>query len=135
MEEANLYELALGTKSRSGDQFDIWEAVYSPVDVDGYPARIFDKETGIINKTVAQFWKENYDLSHIIARDWNDPMKKLGEKLTGKIRVFTGTADSFFLDGGVRLFEERMKELKNPEWNGVVKYGIDKEGIGFDHCW
>ena len=57
------------TKSRSGDQWDIWEAVYSPVGKDGYPERIFDKYTGEINKKVAAHWKENYDLVHIIKRD------------------------------------------------------------------
>ena len=33
----NYRELALGTQSRSGQQWDIWEAVFSPVGTDGYP--------------------------------------------------------------------------------------------------
>jgi hypothetical protein len=49
MQQMNYYELALGTKSRSGQQFDIWEAVFSPVGNDGYPKRIFDKVTGDID--------------------------------------------------------------------------------------
>ena len=40
------YEAALGDHGRSGDQFDIWQAVYSPVGADGYPKPIFDKTTG-----------------------------------------------------------------------------------------
>ena len=32
------YEAALGDHGRSGDQLDIWQAVYSPVGADGYPA-------------------------------------------------------------------------------------------------
>jgi hypothetical protein len=39
------YEAALGDHGRSGEQFDIWQAVYSPEGEDGYPRSIFDKET------------------------------------------------------------------------------------------
>jgi len=44
--DMNWQELVLGTKSRSGGQFDIWEAVYSPIGDDGYPQRLWDKYTG-----------------------------------------------------------------------------------------
>jgi hypothetical protein len=54
-QEVNQYELALGTRGRSGEQFDIWQAVYSPVGNDGYPKPIFDKETGDIDHTVAAY--------------------------------------------------------------------------------
>jgi hypothetical protein len=70
-----------GTRSRSGLQFDIWEAVYSPVGEDGYPQRIFDKTTGVIDRRVAEHWRDNYDLGHILTRDW----ARLGPKLRGKI--------------------------------------------------
>jgi hypothetical protein len=46
VKEMNHRELAHGTNSRSGDQFDIWEAVYSPIGKDGHPQRIFDKNSG-----------------------------------------------------------------------------------------
>src|SRR6185436_4796908 len=54
VEQMNYRELALGTKTRSGQQFDIWEAVFSPQDSDGYPKRIFNKETGAIDQEVAK---------------------------------------------------------------------------------
>jgi hypothetical protein len=50
MEEMNRFELVLGTHDRSGEQFDIWEAVFSPAGEDGYPKRIFDKRTGEIDR-------------------------------------------------------------------------------------
>jgi hypothetical protein len=40
LREMNYRELALGTKGRSGQQWDIWEAVYSPQGEDGYPKRL-----------------------------------------------------------------------------------------------
>ena len=68
--ETNLRELVLGTKSRSGQQWDIWEAVYSPVGKDGYPQRIWDKYSGTIHPEVAAYWREHYDLAYILKRDW-----------------------------------------------------------------
>ena len=61
-EQINGYELALGDHGRSGEQFDIWQAVYGPVGEDGYPQPIFNKETGEIDHKVADYWREHYDL-------------------------------------------------------------------------
>jgi hypothetical protein len=71
VKRANHFELVLGDHSRSGQQWDIWEATYSPQGKDGYPERIWDKMTGEINPTVANYWKENYDLRYILERDWD----------------------------------------------------------------
>ena len=126
IKDMNHRELALGTKSRSGDQWDIWEAVYSPVGKDGYPERIFDKYTGEINKKVAAYWKDNYDLVHIIQRDW----PKIGSKLAGKIHIYVGDMDNYYLNNAVYTAEEMIKKLENPKCNCEVDYGDRAE-----HCW
>ena len=126
VKDMNYRELALGTKSRSGDQWDIWEAVYSPVGKDGYPERIFDKYTGEINKKVAAYWKENYDLVHIINRDW----AKIGNKLAGKIRIYVSDMDNYYLNNAVYTAEDMIKKLENPTCNCEVDYG-DRD----EHCW
>ena len=92
IEEMNHMELALGTNSRSGGQWDIWQAVYSPVGKDGYPKPIWDKLTGKIDHSVAEYWREHYDLGHILKRDW----KKLGPKLEGKLHIYVGEADNYY---------------------------------------
>ncbi|HMP28111.1 MAG TPA: alpha/beta hydrolase-fold protein [Saprospiraceae bacterium] len=126
LRHANQYELALGTKSRSGQQWDIWEATYSPMDKEGYPQRIWDKETGKINKEVAKYWKENFDLGHIIKRDWS----KIGKSLEGKIHIYCGDMDNYYLNNAVYLVEEILNETKNPYYKGEVTYGDRAE-----HCW
>ena len=126
MEESNHYELALGTKSRSGQQWDIWEAVYSPQGDDGYPKRIFDKLTGEIDSTVASYWRENYDLRHILERDW----ATLGPKLKGKIHIYCGDMDNYYLNNAVYLMEDFLKKTSNPFYQGEVDYGDRAE-----HCW
>lgn len=124
--EMNRRELLLGTHSRSGQQFDIWEAVYSPVGKDGYPQRIFNKETGVIDPAVASYWRDHYDLAHIIQRDW----KTLGPKLTGKIHLYVGDMDTYYLNNAVYLAEDMLKSLKNPTANALVDYGDRAE-----HCY
>jgi len=71
MKDENWYELVAGDRSRSGGQWDIWEATYGPVGADGYPQRIWDKRTGQIDKAVAAYWKDHYDLRAILERDWS----------------------------------------------------------------
>jgi hypothetical protein len=124
--ELNRMELVLGTKSRSGQQWDIWEAVYSPVGEDGYPRRIWDKTTGVIDKDVAAFWRENYDLSYILKRDW----AKLGPKLEGKIHIYVGDMDNYYLNNAVYFIEEFLESTKDPYYGGEVDYGDRAE-----HCW
>ncbi len=126
LEQTNHRELALGTHSRSGDQFDIWEAVYSPAGPDGYPKRIWDKQTGVIDKSVAEYWREHFDLMHILKRDW----KTLGPKVTGKIHIYCGDMDNYYLNNAVYLMEDFLKNVKNPPANSTVAYG-DR----FEHCW
>lgn len=126
VKDMNHRELAIGTKSRSGEQFDIWEAVYSPVGKDGYPERIFDKHTGEINQKTAEYWKNNYDLVHIIQRDWS----KIGSKLAGKIHIYVGDMDNYYLNNAVYTAEDMIKKLDNPKCNCEVDYGDRAE-----HCW
>lgn len=126
LEGMNHLELVLGTKSRSGQQWDIWEAVYSPVGKDGYPQRIWNKRTGEIDAEVARYWRENYDLSYIMRRDW----KTLGPKLRGKVHIYCGDMDNYYLNNAVYLTEEFLAKTKQPQYEGVVDYGDRAE-----HCW
>ena len=126
LEDLNRRELALGSKSRSGQQWDIWEAVFSPVGADGYPKRIWNKETGEIDKAVTEFWKQHYDLSYIMRRDW----RTLGPKLRGKLEINVGLSDNYFLNNSVYQVEDFLTSVTNPPADAVVHYGQRDE-----HCW
>jgi hypothetical protein len=126
LEQTNLRELVLGTHSRSGDQWDIWEAVYSPAGPDGYPARIWDKRTGTIDRDVANYWREHYDLGHILRRDW----ATLGPRLRGKLHIYVGDMDNYYLNNAVYLVEDFLRSATNPPADAEVDYGDRAE-----HCW
>ena len=124
--DENHMELVLGDHSRSGGQYDIWQAVFGPEGADGYPQPIFDKETGVIDAKVAAYWREHFDLTHIVERDW----ATLGPKLQGKLHIYVGSADSYFLNDAVYFAQERLESLRDPAWGGEVAYGERAE-----HCW
>jgi hypothetical protein len=123
--DENYMELAQGDRSRSGGQYDIWQAVFSPVGADGYPKPIFDKVSGVIDSAVAAYWREHFDLSHIIARDW----ATLAPKLKGKIHLYVGNGDNYYLTDSVYYSQEVLESLQ-PPYEGSVAYGDRAE-----HCW
>jgi Putative esterase len=123
--DENYMELVTGDRSRSGGQYDIWQAVFSPTGSDGYPKPIFDKVTGVIDPQVAAYWREHYDLSHIIERDWGT----LAPKLQGKMHIYVGNGDNYYLTDSVYFAQERLESLK-PAYGGSVAYGDRAE-----HCW
>ena len=125
LEDFNHMELALGTHSRSGDQFDIWQAVYSPVGADGYPAPIWDKLTGEIDHQVAEHWKK-YDLRLVLEENW----AALGPQLQGKIHIYCGDMDNYYLNNAVYLMEDFLESTTDPHYDGEVDYGDKAE-----HCW
>ncbi len=119
------WERAVGDRARSGDQFDVWESVYSPTDSNGYPARIWNRETGAIDRTVAAYWREHWDLSYILKRDW----ATLGPKLRGKLRIYVGDMDNYYLNNAVYEVEKFLKSAV-PVADAVIDYG-DRD----EHCW
>jgi hypothetical protein len=127
VEDMNRLELVLGTRGRSGGQWDVWQAVYSPVGADGYPAPIWNKLTGDIDPAVAGYWRDHYDLSHILRRDWG---AGLGQKLAGKLHIYVGDMDNYYLNNAVYLVEDFLRSTKDPPFGGEITYGDRAE-----HCW
>ena len=121
----NQYEAALGDHGRSGEQYDIWQAVFSPVGPDGYPAPIFDKQTGAIDRAVAAYWHDHYDLNAKLQREW----PQLQPKLDGKLHVYVGSDDTYMLNNAVYLLEDFL-DTANPPAHAEVAYGPRAE-----HCW
>ena len=120
-------ELVNGTHGRSGTgQQDIWQAVFGPIGSDGYFKPLVDSRTGAVDRSVAQYWKEHYDLLYYLQRNWTT----VGPKLADKLHVYVGNMDSFFLERAVREMEAWMKTTEDPHYEGFFMYGDQKP-----HCW
>ncbi|MDW7759878.1 MAG: alpha/beta hydrolase-fold protein [Acidobacteriota bacterium] len=126
LKEACHLELVLGSKGRSGGQQDIWEATFGPVGDDGYPRPIWDRMTGAINPEVAKYWRDNYDLRYLLEKNW----KTIGPKLKGKIHIYVGDMDNYYLNNAVYFMEEFLEKTTEPHYGGEIDYGDRQE-----HCW
>ncbi|MGD8536406.1 MAG: alpha/beta hydrolase-fold protein [Candidatus Aminicenantes bacterium] len=119
-------EAVLGSKGRSGQQLDIWQAAYGPVGEDGYPKTLWDKLTGEIDSEVAQYYKK-YDLCHYIKENWS----WLGPKLVGKLHISCGDMDNFYLNEAVYELESFLEKTKDPYYAGSFQYGRPRKGHGW----
>jgi hypothetical protein len=90
-----------------GGQIASFEWVFSPRGKDGRPVPMFDHETGDVDPAVVSYWHDHYDLAHIVQSTW----VQRGAGLRGKIHVFVGTADTFYLDGAAHKMDAVLKAL------------------------
>jgi hypothetical protein len=115
-----LIERVLGRGDRwelGGRDWGSWNAVFGPRGDDGMPKPLWDGKTGKIDQSVLGHWKK-YDLRLVLERDW----KTLGPKLRGKIHVWVGEADDYFLNNAVHLLDDFLKNA-NPAYEGKIAYG------------
>jgi S-formylglutathione hydrolase FrmB len=89
-----------------GGQLRSFEAVFSPLDANGLPRKLWDRATGRIDPEVARAW-EKYDIRLQLERNW----KTLEPKLRGKLHITVGSLDTFYLDGAVLRLADALKRL------------------------
>jgi len=112
--------LALGSRGRSCEYLEAWEASFGPVNQEGYPKPLFDKKTGKIDKEVAQYWKDQgYDLVHYLEKRWPE----IGPDLVGKIHVYVGDMDNYYFNLPVYELERFLENTQNPYYAGSIHYG------------
>jgi len=126
LQEVSQMEHVIGTKGRSGGEPNNWITVFCPVDKDGYPQLVWDKLTGEIDRSAAEYMRENYDLRYIMKRDWD----KIGEKLKGKIHIYMGDMDNLYYTISGLYMQEFLESTEKPYYDGHFEWG-DR----FGHCW
>jgi hypothetical protein len=120
-------ERVLGSKGRSGEQSDAWQAVYGPMGPDGYPAPLWNKDTGMIDHRVALYMRDHgFDLSHYLRENWD----RIGPQLVGKLRFYVGDMDNFYLNLAVYRLDEFLSAATNPYYGGSFQYGRPLKGHG-----
>jgi Putative esterase len=128
MRQMSQLEDVLGSHGRSGQQFEAWEAVYGPVGMDGYPKPLWDKATGKIDPSVATYMRDHgYDLRYYLEKNW----ATIGPKLVGKLHIYCGDMDNFYLNLAVYRLEDFLRRTSNPAYGGSVEYGRPMKGHGW----
>jgi hypothetical protein len=112
------------TYTRSGGQWGAWNAVYGARGRNGLPVPLWDARTGKIDRTAAEHWKR-YDLRLVLRQNW----PALAPKLRGKLHVWVGEADEYFLNHAVHLLDDFLKRAEPPADARVVF------GQGRGHGW
>ncbi|MDP9017832.1 MAG: esterase family protein [Candidatus Eremiobacteraeota bacterium] len=97
------------SQSDSGpqSQFGSFDAVFSPIGPGGNPQPLFNRRTGAIDATVAQYWETHYDISRLLRDHWNE----LEPNLRHKLHIIVGTEDTFHLESSVHRLDAELKEL------------------------
>lgn len=114
------FENVLGwndTYTTSGGQFSAFTALYSPKGDDGLPKPLFDPHTGEIDQEVAEHWRK-YDLKHFVKTN----CETLGPKIRGKIWIWMGDMDEFYLNPALRSFEEMLQRMDNPTSDAIIQF-------------
>ena len=121
-------EDVLGNHGRSGQQLEAWEAVYGPVGADGYPEPLWNKSTGIIDHSVADYMREHgYDLTEYLRRNW----AKIGTSLVGKININVGDMDTYYLNLACYDLQKFLESTTHPYYAGQFKFGRPEKGHGW----
>ncbi len=89
-----------------GGQLASFEAAFSPRNPDGTPRKMWDRRTGAVDPETIRHW-EKYDLRLKLRREW----PTLAPKLKGKVHVYMGGEDTFYLDGATRLLKQELAAL------------------------
>jgi hypothetical protein len=123
-----------------GGQIDSFDWVFSPKGVDGRPQPLFDRATGKVDPEVARYWRDHFDISYLIRRDW----KSLKPVLDGKIRLIMGTMDTFHLNEAAALLEQEMQKLgakadffwmEGRTHGNIDRVGDDPQGLEKKIAW
>ena len=109
--------------TRSGGQWGAWNAVYGPRGADGLPVPLWDPVSGDIDTEVTAHW-ERYDLRLVLERGWDT----LAPKLRGRLNIWVGDMDDYFLEGAVRRLDAFLRD--RPSIEARIVYGP-----GRGHCW
>ena len=110
--------------SLSGGQWGAWNATYGPRGSGGLPVPLWNPATGAIDHKAAEHWKA-YDLRRILEEKWTE----LGPKLKGKLHIWVGEADDYFLNNAVHQLDTFLSHAR-PAYEGSITYGL-----GQGHCW
>ncbi len=101
----------------SGKDWCAWNATFGPRGKDGLPVPLWDGKTGKIDRRVLEHWKK-YDLRLHLEKNW----ATLGPKLHGKLHVWVGEMDDYYLNEAVHLLDAFLKRAK-PAFGGTVVFG------------
>jgi S-formylglutathione hydrolase FrmB len=94
-----------------GGQISSFDWVFSPRGPGGRPERMFNHATGVVHPEVVAYWQKHYDIAYRVQQQW----PQIGPDLRGKVHLYVGTADTFYLDGAAHKLDAVFQSLHADE--------------------
>ena len=117
--------LGLGDSwTMSGGQWGAWNATYGARRADGRPVPLWDPNTGDIDRNAVEHWKK-YDLRMVLEENW----KTLAPRMQGRLNIFVGEADNYFLNHAVHMLGNFLEKADPPAKSRIMY------GPGQGHCY
>lgn len=111
-----LMEFAMHPLGGSGQQWDAWMAMFSPRDPEtGFPKRLFDPRTGVIDRDVAGAWQQ-FDMARMVNENWDH----FGPIVTQRVRLVCGKRDNYYLQRAVQQFKEMIEQRGEHDGPGYI---------------
>jgi hypothetical protein len=94
---------------------------------------MFHRGTGDVNPEVVEAWR-SYDIVAKLRAEW----PRMSADLSGKLHVYVGTADTFYLDGAAHKLDEALRDLgdkpsvtflQGRSHMNVYQVGDDRKGL------
>ncbi|WP_333677177.1 alpha/beta hydrolase-fold protein [Dyella sp.] len=123
-----------------GGQLASFEWVFSPRGKDGRPEQMFNRDTGDVDPQVVAYWHDHYDIAYRLQTHWPE----LKPDLDGKIHLYVGTADTFYLDGAAHRLKavldglgahSDIRFIPDRTHFDLYKVGNDRFGLFKDISW
>jgi len=101
---------------------------------------MFDRVTGAADPAVVAYWHDHFDIAYRVVKDW----PALKKDLDGKIHLYVGTADTFYLDGAAHRFEAALHSVgakatfvyvPDRTHFDLYKIGDDRRGLLQQFAW
>jgi S-formylglutathione hydrolase FrmB len=117
-----------------GGQLASFEWVFSPRGKDGRPEPMFNRDSGDVDPAVVTYWRDHYDIAWRLQHNW----PTLKADLDGKIHLYVGTADTFYLDGAAHKLKavldglgakSDIRFLPDRTHFDLYKIGKDRHGL------
>jgi len=106
-----------GSYANGGGQWGSWNAVYSPRSPAGRAVPLWDPKTGTLDRSITGSW-QRYDLRMQMEKNW----PAIGPQLKGKIHVWVGESDQYFLNNAVHLLDGFLQKAEPPA-AAEIRYG------------
>jgi pimeloyl-ACP methyl ester carboxylesterase len=102
-------------------QMSAYEAAFSQLDDEGQPRKLFDRQTGVIDKEVVEHWSKS-DIGRLVRSKDKKQLKAMS-----RLFFYCGTKDEYGLHRPLRLLEDSIDNPSGFTWLENTRHSLPAE--------